>query len=282
MRWTLKSSAIGVIGLSVCLSWPIAGCDDAPGPMADSTPDQSVTAPEAPARPPPGQESYATLSPELDPIFRLIGHRRTNEARAALAAHLQQHPDDGRAEFLMGLSFHREKRYALAKPRFTRAVELEPNYNPTYHFLGWCLYYLGEMEPARRSFEQHLAHVPSEGDSHFALGLIDLDDDLLDDAEQHFVNAIELHRDNPRRRKDVSKAYARLADVHILRGDLEEAEAQLQTATELWPEHYTAFFKLYRVLTRLEEPEAAQEAFRLYKVWQERARLRRGVPERAP
>jgi tetratricopeptide (TPR) repeat protein len=242
--------------------------------MEPATPE--TAAPPRTGGPPPA------LGPELTAVARLIGQQQTDAARDRLMSYLQQNPDDGRAEFLMGLSYHREKRYALARPRFERAVELTPDYHPAYHFLGWCLYYLGELTPARTAFEQHLAWMPDEGDSHFGLGLIDLDEDRLDDAARRFRRAIELQADDPRRRKDVSKAHARLADVHIRRDEIEAARAELETATELWPQHYTAFYKLSRVLNRLGETEAAQHAFRQYEIWERRAEQRRGVPEKAP
>ncbi len=222
-----------------------------------------------------------TLDPELREPFALIGRQLTVAARDRLAAYQDQHPDNGQAEFLVGLSYHREKRYALARPHFARAIELSPDYHPAYHFLGWCLYYLGEPVEARRAFERHLEHLPDEGDSHFGIGLIDLDQDSLDAAEQRFLNAIEVQADNPRRRRVVAKAHARLADVYLRRDELQRARVELQRATRMWPEHYAAFYKLSRVLTRLGEQDEAEEAFRQYRLWQERVRPSvRGVPER--
>ncbi|MHC4219723.1 MAG: tetratricopeptide repeat protein [Planctomycetota bacterium] len=259
-------TGVGALFLAVC-TW---GCD--------SEPDVPVVTP-----PPPASTAAApTLGPELTGIAGSIQQRQTEAARLRLTPYLQLHPDDGLAEFLMGLSYHREKRYALARPRFERAVELTPDYHPTYHFLGWCLYYMGEMDGARDAFEQHLVRQPTEGDSHFGLGLIDLDEDLLDAAERRFRRAIALQADNQARRRDVAKAHARLADVYLRRDDLETARAELVTATGLWPQHYTAFYKLSRVLNRLGETGAAQEAFRRYEYWARQAEQRRGVPEPTP
>ena len=92
----------------------------------------------------PSDVGVAALKPPLVAIFRLIEQHQTDTARAALGAYQYKHPDDGQAEFLVGLSFHREKRYGLARPHFGRAVELAPGFHPAYHFQGWCLYYLGE------------------------------------------------------------------------------------------------------------------------------------------
>lgn len=254
------------------------GCDRGGNPAGERVDLPAVETARADAEPPPPPP----LSPELEAIARLIAGGQNQTARTRLEAFVAQNPDDGQAAFLLGLTYHREKRYALAEPWFTAALRLEPGYYTTYHFLGWCLYYLGDMAGSRAAFERHLEFAPDEGDSHFALGLIALDEDRLDDAERRFRTAIELQRDNPGRRRDVSKAHARLADVYIRRDQVQEAKAELLLATELWPQHYTAFYKLSRVLNRLGENEAADEAFRQYKFWEERAEQRRGVPEQSP
>ena len=87
---------------------------------------------------------------------------------------------------------------------------------------------------------------------------------------------------NPGRVKDVAKAHARLADVHLRRDELDAARSELRTATILWPQHYTAFYKLSRVLNRLGDRAAADEAFRQYRYWETRAERPRGVPEPGP
>jgi len=258
------------------------GCGDGSGsglgPGTAPSPEATTPGPT----PSTSETASIPLGPELRAAADLIGRQQTDSARARLQPFIEAHPDDGKAAFLMGLTYHREKRYALALPWFESAVALEPAYHPTYHFHGWCLYYLGDMQGARAAFDRHLAFLPAEGDSHFALGLIALDDDRLDDARQRFRRAIELQQNNPRRARDVSKAHARLADVHIRRDELEAARDELRFATALWPQHYTAFYKLSRVLNRLGDNEAADEAFRLYRKWEARAEKPRGVPERAP
>lgn len=231
---------------------------------------------------PPASETAAApiaLGPQLVEFATMISRQQTDVARAGLQQYVEEHAGDGQAAFLLGLTYHREKRYTLARPWFESAAGLAPDYHPIHHFHGWCLYYLGDMPGARAAFERHLDVSPGEGDSHFALGLIALDEDRLDDAQRRFLQAIELQQGNPRRQRDVSKARARVADVHIRRGDLQQARAELQLATELWPQHYTAFYKLSRVLNRLGENDSADEAFRLYRQWQARSEPRRGVPE---
>lgn len=265
----------GALSLAVCGCGSEGGADGSVQPAANRAASPDDASPRPPA-------VSLELGDELRAAFALIARQQNEAARARLSIYLDGHPDDARAEFLMGLSFHRQKRYALARPHFERAIELEPGYHPAYHFYGWCLYWLGDLPASRRAFENHLAYLPDEGDSHFAIGLIDLDEDRLDEARARFLHAIELQADDPGRRKDVAKAHARLADIHIRRNELVEAKARLQRATELWPEHYTAFYKLHRVLTRLGETEAAQEALRLYEEYEKRVTERRGIPGSPP
>jgi len=264
-----------ILVLAAALAAAGGGCGDDPaaGPP-DDAPKPAQTADQPPKALP--------LSPELTAAARLIAEQKIEQARTRLEAHVAEHPDDGRAAFLLGLTYHREKRYTLARPWFESAARLAPDYHTVHHFHGWCLYYLGDMPGALAAFNRHLEAVPNEGDSHFALGLIALNDDRLDDAQRRFAAAIELQRDRSGRQRDVSKAHARLADVHIRRGELEEAKTQLLLATELWPKHYAAFYKLSRVLHRLGQDAAADNAFRQFRVQEQWARRRRGVPEQVP
>ncbi len=230
----------------------------------------------------PGQgtadAATATLDPDLAPIFDLISQNQLGLARDRVTDYLQQNPQTGQAQFLLGLTYHREKRYALARPHFAKATEFSPQFHPTYHFYGWCLYYLGETEQARTALQEHLRLAPTEGDSHFALGLLAMDADQLDEAERRFNKAIELQADTPRRRPDVAKAHARLGDLYIRREQLELAKVHILDAKNLWPELFAAYYKLNLVLNRLGEPEAAEEAFQQYRLWQQQAEQRRGLP----
>ena len=270
--------------LAVMLLLMAAGCRDQgdPGQGQTAEPTGGEPPPDSKDGAPPDRATPAapgaTLDPDLAPIFALISQNQLDLARDRVTDYLQQNPQTGQAQFLLGLTYHREKRYALARPHFAKATEFSPRFHPTYHFYGWCLYYLGETEQARTAFQEHLRLAPTEGDSHFALGLLAMEADQLDEAERRFNKAIELQADNPRRRRDVAKAHARLGDLYIRRERLELAKGHLLDATNLWPQHYAAYYKLHLVLNRLGEPEAADEAFQQYRLWQERAEQRRGLP----
>jgi tetratricopeptide (TPR) repeat protein len=190
--------------------------------------------------------------------------RTADQARTRLDAHLDAHPDSAWAELLYAMSYHVQGRYGPAKPHFERAIRLEPRLSATYHFYGYCLYYLGDAERARAAFEMHLHFLPREGNSHFGIGLIDLDEDRIDDAERRFRLAIEYQAGNPRRIKDVAAAHARLSDVDVRRGNLDDALGELDTAVALYPDLYGAHLKRYQVLVRLGRDDDADRAYDAY------------------
>jgi|GEM_PF-1119937 len=220
-----------------------------------------------------------TLRKELIPFFQLIQAKRTGPARVRLRKYLNLHPQDGQAEFLFGLSYHREKHYSQAQSWFTQAIEQDPTYVTTHYFLGWASYYLGEAEAARQAFAHHLKYQPEEGDSHFGLGLIDLDEGRLEEAQQQFRQAIELQKERDDRVKEVSKAHARLGEVFGQKGEYELARSSLEKAVKLYPDHYEAYYKLFRVLTRLGETKLAEEAKRQFIEARQRVHPHTSFPE---
>lgn len=224
-----------------------------------------------------GNEGSAVESRPLPPLsrtlsehFALIREGRTGPARVRIRKHLNLNPTDGAAKFLFGLSYHEEKKYAEAVPYFEEALADAPDYYLTHYFMGWARYNLGELDAARAAFEKHLTFDPVAADSHFGLGLVALDEDRLDDAERRFRRAIELHGETPGTEQDRSKARARLADVLIARGDHDAARVELVQSTMLYPDHYEAWLKLSRVLARLGDEEAADNARRMGEAARER------------
>lgn len=218
------------------------------------------------------------LGPELTEVVSMISQQRFIEARAMLALYLKRQQKAAPTEFLYGLSYQKEKRYELARPYFESSIDIDPGYRPAWYFYGWCLYYLGEAEKSRAAFERHLTMDPLEGDSHYGIALIDMDENKLDDAQWHFEQAIELQQNNPRRVREVAKAHARLGDIYALRDDLVKAKEELVIATEMWPMHYEAQFKLGRVLYRLGEDEAAEAAMQRFEEYRQRSQGGAALP----
>jgi len=189
------------------------------------------------------------------------------------------HPDHPRALFLLGLSIHKQKRYAEARPLLERSDALAsaldagviatifPESPHVPHFLGWCTYYLGDVEAAAKYFDAHIAIVPGEFDSQFGRGVVAIDQDDLAVAKERLRAALALlgaaaddapgGASHPR---DRAKVLVRLGDVSLREGDVASARTQYEEAVHLWPAHHEGWAKLARALDRLGEGDAAQHA----------------------
>jgi tetratricopeptide (TPR) repeat protein len=218
-----------------------------------------------------------SLNQPLSRIFNLLRSRppQIHVARMLLEDYLEQHPEDGHAHFVMGVTFDLEHRYAQALPHYERALALvpPPGYPPIFSFQGWAHYWLGELEAARQSFEAFLQMRPDEPDALFALGVIALDEHDLDEAQRKFERGIAVVQDE--NSVLLAKIHARLSEVHEQRGgegDLERAREHLQTAVDLNPDAYEAMYKLHRVLVRLGRSEEAHAMHERYLEVRERVR----------
>lgn len=274
-RRAVRAIALGTLGLAVG-----CGADETPAesPATDapklSTRDETGTHDVRRALPPTGlvAPEPEPLPPELQLVLDLVGERQFATARLRAQRYLEKHPDDGRATFLIGFAHHRARDYALAEPFFVRAAELEPDYHPVHHFLGYCRFHQGNLDGARAAFETHLRWMPQESDTHFGLGLIDLEEAKLDDAEARFRHAMALiddleHADPGRyavRRKDRGKCQARLGDIALARGAYAEAAELFQAAIDADPDQYTAYYGLSLALRRLGNDAAADEMLEEY------------------
>jgi tetratricopeptide (TPR) repeat protein len=226
----------------------------------------------APAAPAPSARAGATPTAKLDPrlldAFRAIKGGRYEEARRMADAYGSagaEHP--GQAAFIRGLSYHEQQLYESARPQFARAIELEPEFSTTYFFAGFTLFNLGCLDEARAALETYLARSPDEAEAVFGLGLVALEQDRVDDAEQSFQRAIAIAEAKPRPGKkaadldeDIARYQARLGDAYLRRDDLKSARAAFERSVELWPSHGEPWHKLARVLQRLGDTAGAERA----------------------
>lgn len=265
----VPTGALARLGLAALTS-ALAACGDGAASSSGHRAPTPATAAPIPPDPPDLRVDRATA---------LVVAGQYDAAEALLEAVLEDHPGHGKAELTLGLCEHKRKHYARALPHFERVLARGPTFegHPTVHYwLGWCFYYLGEPAKARASFERHLEHDPDEGDSHFALGLLDLEEGALSAALGRFERSIELHRaveerGGPSRAADIAKAHARSADAHLLRDDLAAAKTALEQCVALHPAHYAAYYKLNEVLRRLGDHGGAQRALQLHELWKRRA-----------
>ena len=105
--------------------------------------------------------------------------------------------------------------------------------------------------------------------------MIALEDHRLGEAESLLDKARWIQDANSKKQKELAKTMARLGEVHILQDRLKLARKDLEEAVRIWPGHFNANYKLYRVLLRLGEQEAAQATLERHQALAEASGKRR-------
>lgn len=235
--------------VALCLALP--GCRDggeAPRPVAVQTP-----------LPPSAGDSDS----RLDDALLKIASGALDEARELIAAVLTDHPGSYRGRFLDAFTWHRQKRYEKARRGFEEVLSSRASFagsENVLHFYGWALYHLGRLGEAEEAFKLHTKVAPRVAETWFGLGLIALEGHRLGEAESLLEKTRALQASNTRKKKELAKTLARLGEVHALQGRLELARKELEEAVRIWPGHFNAHYRLYRLLLRAGEKEAAQAA----------------------
>lgn len=234
------------------------GSDPPPPPEAAA----ASPAARAPGEVEPAAPRPSPDDPRIEQARRLLRASRFDLAESLLSKVLEEQPESARARFFLGVALAKQLRYAAASGVFREVLESDltfPERPHVDHFHGWALYYLGEPEAARASFERHLESSPREGDSAFGLGLISLDADELAEAERWFRLAIELQQGEPALAREVAKAEARMGDLRARQDRLVEAIEWWARCTARHADHHEAWHKLARAHARL--GQAAESEF---------------------
>jgi tetratricopeptide (TPR) repeat protein len=190
-------------------------------------------------------------------------------ARSKLLAAIESEETNAEAHFKLGLVYFNLGEYTQAEASFSRSMELEPQRTgAVLHNLGVLAYQLGDMETAITQFEAALAIDPEDADTHyqlgaaflvqaFPMGALEPEPELLQKAQNEFRRALELAPDKP-------EALVGLANVAILRNNIEEAVVTLEQAVELQPAMREALFALgraYTIVGRTDEAKATLRKF---------------------
>lgn len=261
--------------LAVAIVAMAIGCDRAePGDSdrAGPTPHTEERAPAASGAPQVKPASPVAIAPTLQQAAQLCARGDFETARTLATRHAADHPEDGMAEFVIALTYHEAGNHGPAVAHFQRSIELTPEHVRTHLYFGECLFMLGDLPGARREYEALRQAQPQDPEGVYRIGLVDLEEAQLDEAEASFRAAIEIFgrmaQADPRqfaaRRSTAARCHARLADVHFARDDYQAARAELIAATTIEPRNISAFFTLSQVYRRLGRDDLAEQALERY------------------
>lgn len=137
-----------------------------------------------------------------------------------------------------------------AAEEYEKALQLDPEYKPTYVRLGYALLEAEQFEKAVKIYQRYVDLAPKECASHSSLGFAYLKQGLTDQAIASYEKALELCPEDANSYMDLGKVYAQS------KYDLEAAEA-FRHAVELNPDLMFGYESLARIYSdRKLYPEA--------------------------
>lgn len=266
------SRPLGRLVGEVCVLIVVTGCRgsvaNAPSIADFGTGTQSST--NQAAGPTPERSSETPVAgaevvdhPNLQIAARLLRSGQFLDAEIVLRSILRERPSCARATFLLGVAVMKQKRYAQARELLEASLAAGQPFadvRQVEHFLGWCCYYLGDLDAAKRAFQAHVHAVATAADSYFGLGVIAIDEDRIADAEQALERSIELLPPSPQGDRDRAKALARLGDCALRKERTEEALALYEESSRIFSHHAEVWGKLARIYDQTSRPEDAAAA----------------------
>ncbi len=196
--------------------------------------------------------------------MRLLAHalmkqNRLAEAEEQLRFAIELRPNFPQLHEDLGSVLGLQRRFEEAIPSLEKAIELEPNLPLAHKKLGRALAAAGRGAEADESFMEYFEREPAAGD--IAVGAEHIRAGRLDEAVGHFRKLLRQDPDHVDALCFLALAYRKKEE------NIADAEALLRRATQLAPDHVSAWLNLGAVLAgqykRMEAIECFRQATRL-------------------
>jgi tetratricopeptide (TPR) repeat protein len=190
-----------------------------------------------------------------------------DEARKLLSAATSAHPEAARLWMALGIADNLQEHKAAAVQWFLRAIEKDPDYEPTYSFVANLAASVpGTEAEIRKRLAEFVVRHPGSAVAHLDYALAmwkqhGRDPSVASDAEIIAQLKIVLASE-----PNLSRAHFVLGDVYADGGYLANAEQEFRAVVELEPENAQAHYRLsqiYRKQGRSERAATEISEFRL-------------------
>jgi tetratricopeptide (TPR) repeat protein len=213
----------------------------------------------------------------------------SDEGLHALQRVVDQDPKVIDAWFMMGNEYYRRHEYARAIERYTRALELKPDYDLVVINMANAYRALGRDREAMVGYRRFMELDPKNAQIRYEAAQILIDNGQLDEAQAELTHALQLEpklaaarnalgvlalrRGDPvGAEKEIRAAIAEKPDVRLAhynlallaeqQGDLQRAIAEYSREIDLHANSYKAAFNLGRVYERVGDRRAQIDAYR--------------------
>ncbi len=156
--------------------------------------------------------------------------------------------DSAEAHLLMGTTKFMVSDFSGALEDLQKAVDLNPNLPDLYSYYGQALLVTGDQAGARKAFEHELRIDPNNFDSNLRMGVLLRQDDQNDAALKYLQHALQI------RPGDFGVRY-QIATVEIAKGEIEQAQRDLESLVKESPQFLEAHVSLATVYFRQKRKE---------------------------
>lgn len=189
----------------------------------------------------------------------LLSTERFDEAAQVLTIGLKEIPNSAQLQLALGVARYGQRRFVEAIAAFLRTIELQPEVEQPYVFLGRILDHAGERLPEiERAVEAFLDRQPENGHANLVQAKV-----LLRKPD------VDLGQVETRLRRAVSsgsnwEAHFELGVLLARKRMYAEAAEELRTAVKLKGDEAAPHYHLARVYDRLGQSERAAEERRIH------------------
>jgi tetratricopeptide (TPR) repeat protein len=105
------------------------------------------------------------------------------------------YPNDARAHAFLAGHFFAQQEYEAAILKHQRAIEIDPEYSPSYNEMGYCYRYLGEYEKAEEAFKQYIELIPDDPNPYDSYAELLMKIGRFDESIEYYRKALEVNPD---------------------------------------------------------------------------------------
>jgi tetratricopeptide (TPR) repeat protein len=196
-------------------------------------------------------ESVAALLSQADSLQH---QSQVNEAIAAYRRAIELNPRFYWSHHYLGEALVSQRDWEGAIAAYRRAIELNSNSIYSYHKLGQVLTHVGQWQEAIACYHQAIELDPNFAECHNSLGEALAQQGKLDEAITCYQTAVELD-------PGYDETYINLSEAALQQGRIDEAFQFIQTALQLNPGNWKTHHQLGEILQHKNQLDEAIAAF---------------------
>ncbi len=197
------------------------------------------------------QESVASLLSQADLLQQ---QSQFTEAIAQYRRAIELNPRFSWSYHYLGAALASQEDWEGAIAAYRRAIELNPNSIYSYHKLGQVLTHLRQSDEAIACYHQAIELDSDFSECHNSLGEVLAQQGKLGEAMACYQTALEID-------PDYDQTYINLSDAAIQQGKLDQAVQFIQTARQLNPGNWKTHHKFGEILQQQHRQDEAIAAY---------------------